>query len=289
MPGDPEDIGLTRPEAASTTDFVVLNPLLTSELRGIRVFDVGQGDCIGLLDQHDKVFCYVDYGGLANHPDAGNPGNTAMRLPVRVGTEFVSIILTHWDKDHYYSAYKKNRAAESCEWIVPRQWASPLAVSMAARLTRAMCWPEFVGAAPARYAVGPDHSIEIRKCQPFDPKDSNQDRNSSGLAVTLRLSVNGKLSTYMLLPGDCHYDGIPARPRAPIRALLAYHHGSKTDWTKHTALAIAAPGPKHALVYSYGHPKWTPVTANYSPDWDPPTVTHTPSLRGGTGFVDVLW
>jgi len=283
-----DDIGRTVSEAVSPTDVTLLDRLRTTELRGIRVFDVGQGDCIGLLDQDDHVFCYVDYGGLANHPDAAMPSDTATRLPVQLGNRFVSIILTHWDKDHYYSAYKKNPAAGACEWIVPRQWASPHAVSMAARLKNGKCWPESVGATPTAFAVGPDHEIEIRKCQPFNRKDSNQDRNSSGLAVTLRLSTKGRLVSYMLLPGDCHYDGIPARPLAPIRALVAYHHGSKTDWTTHTAPAIAAPTPNHALVYSYGHPKWTPAIANYSPDWDPP-ATHTPSLRAGRGFVDVPW
>jgi hypothetical protein len=289
MPSKLEDIGKTIAEATSTASVTLLDPAQTTALRGIRVFDVGQGDCIGLLDQADKVFCYVDYGGLANHPDDGNPANTAKRLPVKTSHGLVSIVLTHWDKDHYYSAVKKNTAAQSCEWVAPRQLASPQAVRFAARLTNAKCWPESEGQNTVPFAVGPDHTINIRKCQPFDPKAKNEDRNASGVAVTLHKNLNGSLNCYMLLPGDCHFDGIPGLPPVPIRTLIAYHHGSKTHWTSKTAPAISSFTPTHSMVYSYGQHSWTAATAKYRPDWDRYS-THTKDVRAkGDDYVDETW
>jgi len=115
-----QDVGTQIGQARSST-LVLVNAHLTTAINGIRVFDVGQGDCIGIRDQIDEVFCYVDYGGVIDHPDKTNPANTPTRLPIQYAGVRVSIILTHWDKDHYYSAYKKNPAAQKCEWLTPRQ------------------------------------------------------------------------------------------------------------------------------------------------------------------------
>jgi hypothetical protein len=115
-----QDVGTKVPQAKSAAKLMLFNPRNTTAITGIRVFDVGQGDCIGLLDQNGHVFCYVDYGGLLDHPDALNPTNTPLRQPTQYAGGTVSIVLTHWDKDHYYSAYRKNTAAQSCEWLAPR-------------------------------------------------------------------------------------------------------------------------------------------------------------------------
>jgi hypothetical protein len=102
MPPKTKDIAKAVDETAGADQLELFDRESVTALSGVRVFDVGQGRCIGLLDQHEAVFCYVDYGGLADHPDMNNPHNTRKRLPVRYGEGRVSIVLTHWDKDHYW-------------------------------------------------------------------------------------------------------------------------------------------------------------------------------------------
>ncbi|MBS1994775.1 MAG: hypothetical protein JSS86_00635 [Cyanobacteria bacterium SZAS LIN-2] len=278
MPRNFDDARQSIAEAPSANSVTLVDPNHTTALTGIRVFDVGQGDCFGLLDQQSRVFCYVDYGGLANHPEDGSPGWSAQNLAVSYASGFASIILTHWDKDHYYSAVRKNPQADQCTWLVPRQWISPQALLFAGRLNRARCWPESLGKSSAKFPVGAQHEIEIRKCQPFDPKALKEDRNGSGLVVTLNRKSGSVVLEYMLLPGDCHFDGIPPLPAGTIRALIAYHHGSQTHWKAKTGPVVANASANHTLVYSYGQRNWKPATARYQPIWDPGAV-HTTSLR----------
>jgi hypothetical protein len=288
-----EDVSGSVTAVADTTQLTLFDPHQTTVLAGIRVFDIGQGDCIGLLDQAHNVFCYVDYGGLGDHPDRNNPAATASRMPVKLNGVYVSVILTHWDKDHYYSAKNYNTSAQQCHWLVPRQLASPQAVRFAANLANAKCWPEAIGQQHKRFPVGSDQEIEIRKCQAFNATALTEDRNVTGLAITLLNRLQNVITSYMLLPGDCHFDGIPGLPHAPIRTLIAYHHGSQTGWKGSTskAIDIANLALQRFMAYSYGqnntyhHPR----TINYQPHWDP-SATHTPMLRGaGVQFADFLW
>jgi hypothetical protein len=285
-----QDVG-AKIGQGSAAKLTLVRPSVTTAINGIRVFDVGQGDCIGIQDQIGEVFCYIDYGGVIDHPDNANPANTPARLPVQYAGGNVSIVLTHWDKDHYYSAYKKNTAAQNCEWLTPRQWAAPFAVRFAAKLPNATCWPEKLGQAPHHFSVGVRHVIEIRKCDAYDPRDKKQDRNTSGLAITLLAQTAGTTKTQMLLAGDCHFDGIPNLQVAPICRLVAYHHGSHTGWTSATQAVINNAASTVSMVYSfgssntYGHPH----RYNYQPTWDA-NAQQTPDLRrAGKDYEDLPW
>jgi hypothetical protein len=262
-------------------------------LGGIRVFDVGQGDCIGLRDQDNEVFCYVDYGGLGDHPDRGNPSHTSQRMTVQHRGGPVAIVLTHWDKDHYWSARKKNVDAQDCPWLVPRQKVSPQAVLFARNLTNARCWPESEGRRARRFPVGVHHAIAIRKCGTFDEHAVAEDRNRTGLVVSLHNRNRVGSDSMMLLPGDCAFDVIPALPAHSISALVAYHHGSDTDWTTRTGPAIANASRGHRMVYSFGNNGYGhPNRANYrncQPDWDCVATTTQDVRRNGKEFEDVGW
>lgn len=288
MTTPPEDVGTEISDAASTSTITLIDPAKTTAVTGIRVFDVGQGDCIGLLDQAGDIFCYVDYGGVIDHPDTS--GTTPTKMPVVYGGGHVSIVLTHWDKDHYYSAYKKNPAAQNCEWLVPRQWASSFAVRFAANLANAKCWPESLGQQTHSFTVGNDHVLQIRKCQAFDPNDPSQDRNTHGLAVVIIDQTVTSAKELMILPGDCQFNGIPGIPLAPIRALVAYHHGSHVHWSGNTGAAISNRAPKTNMVYSfspatnYGHPDRT----IYPPAWRA-NAQETPNVRNNPGYVEITW
>jgi len=287
-----KDIGSVVPDEAGLDSYVLFGGIQVQGLSGVRVFDVGQGDCIGLLDDDGKVALYVDYGGVIDHPDKGNPANTGARLPVQRGNAYLTIVLTHWDKDHYWSA-KKNTDAEDCQWLVPRQKASPTAVRFAARLTNAKCWPESRGAKPYLFGAGSGHTVVIRKCGRFDPNKTSEDRNLTGLAVNvLKEDFVGNDEETILLPGDCTYHKIPTLPSTPLKGLLAYHHGSHSHWKQpDTADEIDDFTDPRTLVYSYGatNPYGHPDTSNYDPDWDPHSE-HTPNLRNaGKAYVDIIF
>ena len=272
----------------------------TTEIKGVRVFDVGQGDCIGLRDQNDDVCGYVDYGGNEYHPDNNNPSYTAARLPVQSGSHHVPVILTHWDKDHYWSANKKNPAAQQCEWLAPRQWVSPQAARFAAKLANAKCWPEALRDKAVSFPIGANDEVSIRKCAAFSATVQKEDRNHSGLAVTITRKPPGEAATHMLLPGDCAFDRIPSLPaNLSLRAIVAYHHGASTDWCAGTEQALANACKSHDMVYSYGthSPGYVnhyghPHRSNYrgcTPDWDANAATTEDVRAQKREWVDLDW
>lgn len=257
------DVGQTI-AAADAGKFLLFDPQRVSALNGIRVFDVGQGDCIGLRDQDDRVFCYVDYGGLCDHPDKADPAYTSQRLPIGGADDCATVVLTHWDKDHFWSA-TKNPAACDVPWLVPRQHVSPRTARFASRLRRAVCWPESLRDLPETFYVGRTFAVQIRKCAPFDADDAEQDRNLTGLAVTLIKRERDGPDQIMILPGDCPFDRIPWLPPGRIVAVVAYHHGSAAHWTPATHRVLVDGGRHLRWIFSfgvngYGHPR----DANYA-------------------------
>lgn len=288
-----QDVGATVTATIDLQTFELFEASTVNAVAGARVFDVGQGDCIGIRDQTDQVFCYVDYGGLADHPDAANPSNTATRMPVLHNFRHASIVLTHWDKDHYWSAKKKNVAAQQCPWIVPRQHASPTAVRFAARLPLAACWPETIGDRAEVFPIGRDYEIRIRKCKKFDASAVSEDRNVTGLVVTLHEHVFLQPDRMMIFPGDCAFDLIPNASSDPVFSLVAYHHGSATHWRAATSKAINNPAKGYRMVYSFGKNTYGhPSRSNYSnctPDWDAQSVSTGDVRRRGDEFEDIDW
>lgn len=162
-------------------------------------------------------------------------------------------------------------------------------MKFAAKLTNAKCWPESIGSTPMHIAVG-SCDLEIRKCKSFNATAINEDRNVSGLALTLIHKVSGTNDALMLLPGDCHFDGIPNLPIAPIRALVAYHHGSHVHWTGATSTTISSGTVSRKMYYSYGKNRYGhPDRSNYSPDWDPHAGTTADLRARGSQHGDVNW
>jgi hypothetical protein len=299
MNGDPVDVGVEVAGTAVVEDLAIHDPAVSKSISGVRVIDVGQGDCIGLLDQDDEIFCYVDYGGFNYHPDAGisTPDPSAQRMPATLNGSPVAVVLTHWDKDHCWSAEKKNTQARQCAWIVPRQYVAPSVAVLASKLTNAKRWPESLGDQPVELPVGDKHRVTIRKCAPFLKDDYKADRNLTGLAVTIVREKNSGDEEIMLLPGDCPFDLIPNwESSLPIAALVAYHHGSHTHWTPNaTDIAIQHWQPHSSLAYSvgfnasgtnsYGHPD----TTSYGVNWNTNASTTAAARANGKPGIVMRW
>ena len=235
-------------------------------ITGVRVFNVGQGDAIGLLDENGDIALYIDYGGLLDHPDKSNNfQNTAKRLSPKHGNHNVGVILTHWDYDHYYSATKV-REIQHGQWIVPRQMVGPLALAFSANLSNAYCWPEIVLNQAFIFSTNNGDEVIIEKLAPtIEDPYSTQDRNLSGLAISVvrnppgdqeEDSDNEITSTLALLPGDAPYNKIAHFPSlktaCEFKGYVAYHHGAVSHWSGKTDAALGTGSQNSITVFSYG-------------------------------------
>jgi hypothetical protein len=281
------DIGDQIGETDAATQLELFDADEVTGVLGIRVFDVGQGDCIGVIGPDEQVFCYIDYGGLADFPDVDNAQD---RIPVVHAGKRVSIVLTHWDKDHYWSAKKRNTDAQRCQWLVPRQMVSPQASLLAAELHDAQCWPEAKGKDVESFDIGDQWTVEIRKCNAFSNTKKNEDRNRTGLVITIQQWSSDRITQFMLLPGDCPFHNIPNLPDAPICRLVAYHHGAKKHWTRKTRDVIEQSIDARGMAYSYGDNEYGhPYRRNYRPLWDSTATTTAEARERGEGSIDLRW
>jgi len=277
---------------ASLPDLDLFDESSITALTGIRVFDVGQGDCIGLLNQDSEVFCYVDFGGLNDHPDkkVREPSASRKRLRSKLKGKNVSIILTHWDKDHYWSAYSKNPDAKGCRWIVPRQHVSPQAALFASQLKNASRWPEVIKDEPVEVDVGDNHAIHVKKVSPFDSNSINSNRNNSGLVVTITEYREQNPESYMLMPGDCPYHLINLNSNMSISGLVAYHHGASSHSIPETYSSISNIAADSLMVFSHGENHYGhPVEGPYKPEWYKRSISTMDIRAIGGEYIDLLW
>lgn len=249
----------SKPIATPYAAGAVADPLAAVDgIAGVRVMNVGQGDAIALLDLSLTPVLWIDYGGRESSPFKKFSGKKkaaeiGKSLPAGPG---VTVMLTHWDEDHWNSA-KAGTSVEHADWIVPRQFTSPRAVRCSARLTKARCVPEtFVGHLQTFRALNGD-VLQWEKLKRFNPKAVHEDCNRSGLAFSIIRPATG---CGILLPGDAplnavqHYRLLAAPFR--LRGLVASHHGAGTHWAKTEPLLKTwnAPGYPQDVVFSCGMP-----------------------------------
>jgi len=222
-------------------------------ITGIRLVDVGQGDCFAIIatrDEREFPLIYFDYGGLMDHPDRKKHERTKLRMPTNHAFGQSVIILSHWDKDHYWSAKWKNTDAKKSLWLVPNQWVSPQAAKFSAELENAFRWPEALEEKVIGVNLG-DHTVLIRKCGKHKKEVPYEDRNLTGLAVTIHNSQVTE-SPQVVLPGDCPLNRIPNLPSARISLLAAPHHGSKKGLKHFTIFCQAYMDSDSLMLISYG-------------------------------------
>jgi hypothetical protein len=269
-----------------------------TSLHSVRAVDVGQGDCNAIIGARrngggavtgTRIITYFDMGGgcgrcARTNPDYGNVANMAARFDFTVNP---SIILSHWDKDHYYGAVNAP-TSHGMNWLAPRQRIGVQCARFVNRLTNIQCYP----------AAGNAHRYQIAN-QGGTPHGGNghiyveqatgnaNDRNLNGLCVTAitRDALDTADVGKIVMPGDAPYQDIPSlaappggAPGGALAALFAYHHGSRTHFTLATRAAIpAAPTVNTPLAFSYG------LTAGNANGFGHPHATAVAHYRTGNG------
>ncbi|RZF64321.1 metallo-hydrolase/oxidoreductase [Sphingomonas populi] len=225
------------------------------------MFDIGQGSATALVCQCGNVISYFDVGcGVYRN---------AKTMPATVSFcthEPPTVILSHWDADHWAGATVDKRLL-AMTWVAPRQSISKVHKALGNDILKGGGRILIVPTALSPLVWGnPGQTFELRRC-------TGTDRNGSGLALIAE--DNGTQSGW-LLTGDAAYNYVPGPLPANLTAVAVPHHGA--DMGK-ASIPPASPHPGYArLLYSFGpanahgrtgvsHPTAAAVAAHNSAGW----------------------
>ncbi len=227
-------------------------------ISGARIYDVGQGDAIAILNEAGGTILQLDYGGRQDNPFEGK-SHVEVDQMLPVSTDAL-VMMTHWDEDHWSTA-PKGDAAKAANWLVPRQVTSPRAVRFATELAKVRCIPEALVGRVFEYSAQNGDAILWQKIAKSSPSPSiHENCNRTGVAAAL-LRRSGGAGQVILLPGDAPFDEVPLfddlrSAGTTLTGLVAYHHGSKYPLRNGTRALFrdwpVTPGGPCDIVFSYG-------------------------------------
>jgi beta-lactamase superfamily II metal-dependent hydrolase len=227
-------------------------------ISGARIYDVGQGDAVAILNETGRTILQLDCGGRQDNPFEGKSRAEVDRM-LPVSTDAL-VMITHWDEDHW-STGPKGDAAKDVDWLVPRQVTSPRAVRFAADLEKVRCIPETHVGTLFEYRAQNGDAILWQKIAKSSPSPAiHENCNRTGVAVAL-LRQSGGAGQVILLPGDAPFDEVPLfdalrSAGTTLTGLVAYHHGSKYPLRNGTRSLLrdwpVTPGGPCDIVFSYG-------------------------------------
>lgn len=198
------------------------------------VYDVGQGNSIGLCTMQGTVETYFDLGGGV----LANAKTFPSALTSFCFTRKPPIVLSHWDFDHWSSANRDTRSL-AMTWIAPRQAVGPTHLALMTSIMSAGKLLLVPRGFPAKW----HGQLHLELC-------TGSGRNHSGIALTLAEKPNGG-GELMLFPGDARYPCLRSfPPKQSYLSVVAPHHGA--DMRNHTVPTCPSKPPSR-LVYSFGH------------------------------------
>ena len=244
--------------------------LASASLQGIETLHVGQGDCTAVIAHKDDdpdgnspiVVLYVDLGRACGKCAKTFPGedstDTDRAPPTFDFTQKPKVLLTHWDKDHYYSALHEADAL-TVDWMVPRQAVGPHVIRFINRLSTVLCFPATSPGKRFPLTTSPDVDLWIEVSKGATGSQTG-DKNLTGLSFTLvRKDAAGDEVERIVLTGDAPYQfvpslsgGNPSAPGCPICCLHAFHHGSKTHLPSTTDPVSLPQAKEYEVVFTYG-------------------------------------
>jgi hypothetical protein len=233
------------------------------------VYDVGQGNAIGLYNAEGPVEAYFDLGGGVNR----NAGTFPSALTSFCFSKKPPIILSHWDFDHWSSA---NRDTQSLRmtWIAPRQPVGPTHLALMTSIMSSGTLLLVPKNLPAKWRG----QLYLELC-------TGTGRNHSGLALTVSAQNNGA-GGRMLFPGDARYPCLPSFASTNnYLSVVAPHHGA--DMRNHTVPTRPSKKLPSRLVYSSGpgnsfkHPRYVTRQDHHCAGW------HDPIIASGASRYEV--
>ncbi len=251
--------------------------------RDIRVdflaaYDIGQGSANGLLDDSRRPQLYFDLGC-----GAYRNARTAPSTLDFCWRHDPTVVLSHWDTDHWAGA-RKDTNALARTWIAPRQSLGPTHSAFARDILmsggQVLLWGYHQ--APITVPCGQGRQMTVFRCN-----GPHRDRNASGLGLIIENKDRDRHTSW-LLTGDAGYDRIPlAIPGDPVGVVVP-HHGAKMS-------KKFLPGRPNAntyarLIYSFGpdnkhgktniqHPVWDTVADHSRLRWDHGSWTNPPGTN----------
>ncbi|RXK07322.1 ComEC/Rec2 family competence protein [Halarcobacter bivalviorum] len=226
------------------------------------VYNVGQGNCNGIINSSGHPSFYFDFGGGVFQNTKTYPGKYLN--PGRIKfcyTDNPTVVLSHWDWDHMSSVWKnEHKDIKKSFWIVPKQQIGISHLKVAVDLYnrgKLLVWPN-------KLKFLNTNNFQIQKIDDHNKKD----KNNNGLVLTV--NINSKKDDSILLPADANYNLI--KKRIGYIGLIATHHGAST----HNCLnkLPRAKKPKNKIAYSFGvrnsfhHPKSISITSHIKKGWD---------------------
>lgn len=232
---------------------------------GVALYDVGQGACQAALESEIHLpALYVDFGGgvLTNRKTfpAELVGFCFTRDPM--------VVLSHWDWDHWSSAYRQE-SSMSTVWLAPPVPMKPIQQAFAAELYIRRSLIIWDSSWPSKIEAG---SVRIERC-------TGRTSNDSGLAVTLKPTPRSKRTC--LLPGDAAYLHIPSvAAGTTFNAISMTHHGGRLHSLvyprpKRGGASGLSVGPRN----SYKHPFFESLSTHLNMGWRLPLATATSGQR----------
>ena len=180
----------------------IVGPVIES----VTVYDVGQGNALALCDPRGVPQIYFDLGGGCYLNRRTYPYQRRFCTTTKP-----TVVLSHWDSDHYYSALRSSDL-QKLVWIVPSQRIGPRAAKFASAVAKN--GELHVWTAQGSIVVG---SITLIRC-------IGRNRNNSGIALLVQFKhLDTKAS--ILLPGDAVFRNIPMVSTQAFTGLVASHHG----------------------------------------------------------------
>lgn len=227
---------------------------------GVAIYDVGQGSCQAVLDSELNIpLLYIDFGGGVLQNAATFP----KEFRGFCFSEEPLIVLSHWDWDHWSSAYRHGKEALAMNWVARPAPEKPIQQAFAAELfsrgvlkTWDSTWPSTLKEGVTRFEV----------C-------TGRTTNDSGIAATIYPSTKGRRSC--LLPGDASYRYVPAvLAGEAFNSLCLTHHGGALHSNyypspRRSASAANSAGPRN----SYRHPSFETICAHLESGWSLPLPT----------------
>ena len=248
--------------------------LQTRPITGVKVLDFGQGDCNAVVTDQGKPVVLFDMGGGKHTGSRTHPWHTAWnahgcRAKVLDVSLKPTVVLSHWDGDHYSTGWYITNSAnlttkvvpvtapvKDLQWLVPRQCKHPSKLEFVAQLTNVRCWP----GGSHRFNLNATTDLVVEACS--GSTSSEYDPNLDGLAVRIdRVKAGGDpvvdsdVIARIVLPGDAPYQFIPSCKSGPptkVVGMLAFHHGSETHLDADAIAAMPVAMANATIGYTFG-------------------------------------